>query len=189
MNNFGTEYIEELDSEQRKIILPAKEILKKTGLKPNMTIADMGCGTGFFTIPAANILGNEGKVYAFDIERKMLTRLRMKIEKPNIVPILINGDSLPLKDKLLDYVLVAFVLNEVEDLSLLLAEIKRVIKHSGIITIIDWVTLPEDDKALKKKQIDQNDLVYLFNEGNIKIEQTYLLNPSHYLIQGKVQHS
>ena len=58
----------------------AFKILKKTGIKRGKTVLDFGCGSGTYTIPAAKIVGKEGKVYALDKDKKVLDEL---IKKPN----------------------------------------------------------------------------------------------------------
>jgi len=48
------------------IIRNPYKILERAGLKPGQNVLEVGCGPGFFTIPAAHIVGEEGKVYAVD---------------------------------------------------------------------------------------------------------------------------
>ncbi len=188
MHRFNPENAHKLDSEERHNLLPPHKILTEIGIKPGMRIADIGCGTGFFTVPAAEILGDDGQVYAFDVEKKMLTYLRMKIEKPNIVPILVEEDKLLLKDKLLDFALLAFVLHEIQSPKTYLNEVKRILKQKGNLAIIDWIKQDEEHGPPKSERIDQNDLANEFKELNIKILKSEKLNASHYVVVGEVDH-
>lgn len=192
-------WIEELEAPQRYKELPAHQILLDCGLKAGEWIVDLGCGTGFFTIPASEIIQEEGKIYALDKSSKMLTYLRTKIEKPNIVPILLEGQKIPLKDQLLDCVLLAFVLSEVEDLGFLLREAKRVLKHRGRIVILEWkVNLVEssieldeaklDQKEPDRKELDRKELETYLKELSIPIKKSLDLNSKHYLLLGEVDH-
>ncbi len=186
MHKFDPQQADKLDSPERHKMLPAKDILQRSGVTEGMLAAEIGCGAGFFTIPAAEILGDEGKIYAFDIEKVMLTYLRMKIDKPNIVPIQISGNKLPLKDKLLDFVLAAFVLHEAEEFSPLLKETLRVVKNSGIITIIEWIKQQEGEGPPINDRIDQDEILAFLKKESVEVEISEKLNQSHYIIMGRL---
>ena len=188
MHKFDIEKADLLESEERYKMLPPDEILDKIGVREGMVIADVGCGTGFFAIPASRILGNEGQVYAFDIESKMLTLLRMRLEKSNVVPIVSEESKLPLKDKLLDLTLMAFVLHEAVDLDAMLTEGKRVLKHKGKLVIIDWIKQSEDIGPPRDERLDQADIVNWLKNQDFDIELSEMLNDSHYLVVATVNH-
>jgi len=67
-----------LDSDARRAYLDPDAILGAFGVGPGTVIADIGAGTGFFAIPAAKRVGPSGRVYALDLEPKMLEDLRAK---------------------------------------------------------------------------------------------------------------
>jgi ubiquinone/menaquinone biosynthesis C-methylase UbiE len=74
-----------LDDEQARMTWQNPEvILNEIGLKPGMTFVDIGCGQGFFTIPAAKIVGNSGKVYASDINQTNINKLREKVNNAGL---------------------------------------------------------------------------------------------------------
>jgi len=58
--------------------------LVKKFLRPGMNVADVGCGPGFYTIPTARAVGEEGKVYAVDFDPKALDYLRRRVEREGI---------------------------------------------------------------------------------------------------------
>ncbi|MDH4128856.1 MAG: class I SAM-dependent methyltransferase [Spirochaetota bacterium] len=188
MHKFNSEKAQILESEERYNLLTPDKLLRELGLKENMLAADIGCGTGFFTVEASKILGNEGKVYAFDIDSKMLTYLRMKIEKPNIVPILTDENRFPLKDKLLDFALLGFVLHEAINWNAFLSETIRVIKHHGILAIVEWIKQNEDSGPPESDRISQEEVLKYLKGLNFSIEKSEQINNSHYVIMGKVNH-
>jgi ubiquinone/menaquinone biosynthesis C-methylase UbiE len=53
-----------------------ENILLSIGLKPGSTFIDLGCGDGFFAVPAANIVGRNGRVYALDMNSEAIDRLK-----------------------------------------------------------------------------------------------------------------
>ncbi len=73
-----------LDSPKRREVLPAKEILKTVGIKEADVVADIGCGIGFFTFPLSEAVGEEGIVYALDIEKEMLDDVEAGMLERNI---------------------------------------------------------------------------------------------------------
>ena len=68
---FDTRNKDLLLSEARQETLKPEELLRSLGLRAGQTIADIGCGPGFFTVPAARIVGEDGHVYAADIQGDM----------------------------------------------------------------------------------------------------------------------
>src|SRR5689334_21219412 len=72
---------------------PAK-LMNALHLKPGMTVCDLGCGNGFYTLKLAQAVGPTGKVLAVDIQKEMLDMLNRRAAKAgvkNIEPIL--GDE------------------------------------------------------------------------------------------------
>ena len=61
-----------LDNEKRRASLPPHETLIRLGYKESIDLADIGCGIGYFTIPAAKIGGNSAKIFAVDVSQIML---------------------------------------------------------------------------------------------------------------------
>ena len=76
------------------IIRNPYKILEKAGLKPGQTVLEVGCGPGFFTLPAAKIVGKKGKVYAVDTHPMAIERVQNKIDKAGIKNVsLIHGNA------------------------------------------------------------------------------------------------
>ncbi len=131
-----------LESEERKRILPPEEILISSGLKNSMSCADIGCGIGFFTIPMAKIVAPKGKVFAFDISDEMLQELRSKIKSEQIENIRVLKSetySLPIDSESVDFALISNVLHEVDDYLKFLLETRRIMHSGAKLVIIDWI--------------------------------------------------
>jgi len=70
------------------------KLLKTAGLRHGQKVLEVGCGPGFFTVPAAKIVGREGIIYAADINHRAIKRVEEKVRKygiGNIKPILGNA--------------------------------------------------------------------------------------------------
>src|SRR4051794_13703294 len=78
------DYLQKFEGESREIAANAKEILAACKLKPGMTIADVGAGTGLFTRKFAAEVGEQGKVYAVDISAKFLRHIEKTCAESNL---------------------------------------------------------------------------------------------------------
>jgi SAM-dependent methyltransferase len=99
-----------------------------------MTVLDIGPAMGFFTIPAAQMVGKSGKVIAVDVQQKMLKPLLKRAEKAGvadrIVAKLIEPDSIGVSEPV-DLCLLFNVVHEVPDAASLFSQIKAILKPSG----------------------------------------------------------
>ena len=106
-----------------------------------MTVVDLGCGPGFFTIPAHQIVGPSGHVIAADIQPEMLDHLRGRLRSAEIhdVDVIQTTEGhVPVTDHVADVVFAAFVLHEANDPAGFLGECARLIKPEGAVAIIEW---------------------------------------------------
>ncbi len=74
-----------LDSNYRRKIQPPDKVIQRSGIKQGMQVLEIGCGSGAFTTFAARAVGEQGKVYALDIEPKMLKQLGKPCPPPMMI--------------------------------------------------------------------------------------------------------
>lgn len=129
-----------LESPERYKILPPFKTLKVMCLKEDDIMIDIGCGTGYFTLPASEITGPLGRVIGVDISEEMLNEVRNKINGKghNIELMLSDNITLPISDSHGTFALLVNVLHEADDMMAMLAEAKRVLKPGGRLAIIEW---------------------------------------------------
>ena len=129
-----------LESPERYKILPPFKTLKIMCLKEDDIMIDIGCGTGYFTLPASEITGPAGKVIGVDISEEMLNEVRTRINGKghNIELVLADNLSLPVTDARATFALLSNVLHEADDMLAMLAEANRVLKPGGRLAIIEW---------------------------------------------------
>jgi ubiquinone/menaquinone biosynthesis C-methylase UbiE len=138
---FSATLAEKLDRPERLTWLPPTEVLRALDLRAGETIADIGAGTGYFTLPLAVSVGNRGKVYAVDSQQGMLEILRKKIDATaweNVEIVHAEADVTYLSSASCDLALFANVWHEFADRTAVLREAMRILKKSGRIAILDW---------------------------------------------------
>lgn len=138
---FNVQHKHRLDNEQKRKYLPPRETLLKLGLREGDVMADVGCGIGYFTIPAAEIVGETGKVFAMDISTEMIHEVKEKIKEKhltNVIPIVTEENDLKVEDALFTYTFISTVLHEVDDIHRFLHEVKRIMADDGKIVVIEW---------------------------------------------------
>lgn len=101
---------------------------------------DYGCGPGVFTIPAARIVGDTGKVYALDVRARALQYIREQASKvglKNIETVLMKEQSIAtgLSEANLDIVLIFDVIQDIKDKQGLLKEMDRILKPGGWLSL------------------------------------------------------
>lgn len=121
-----------------------EENIKALGIYEGMIIADLGAGTGAYTIPLAKRVGETGRVYAVEVQKDFLTNIKNAAEERGLKNIeLLWGDierpnGTKIKDGAVDAVVISNVLFLAEDKAGLLREARRILKQGGKLLLIDW---------------------------------------------------
>jgi ubiquinone/menaquinone biosynthesis C-methylase UbiE len=130
-----------LDLPARSIWLPPADVLGALAVHSGQTIADVGAGTGYFSLPLALAVGPHGKIYAVDAQDEML--LRHKLDEAgvsNVDLIRAEADNTGLPAGSCDLFFVANVWHEFDNRAAVLKEAARILKVGSQIAILDWRT-------------------------------------------------
>jgi len=115
----------------------ASDFLAEVGVRSGQVVLDFGCGSGTYTIPAAKLVGEGGRVYALDMSRRALERVEEKAKQEgleNMVRIEASGDEkLRLEDESVDIMLLIDVLQEIKDKEALFDEVYRILRSGGCV--------------------------------------------------------
>ena len=108
-------------------------------VKEGQTFLDYGCGTGCFTIPAARMVGNRGKVYALDCFPRQLEIVEKRSRKKGLTNIetILSDNKTGLPDESIDTIWMCDVLHEVKQRRAVLEELHRVLRREGVLAIYD----------------------------------------------------
>jgi ubiquinone/menaquinone biosynthesis C-methylase UbiE len=138
---FNAAHAHRLDDPARRAWLPPAEVLGVMALYSGETIADVGAGTGYFSLPLAQAVGPQGRVYAVDAQEEMLSLLQQKLDEFTLSIIELihaEADNTGLPAFSCDHVFAANVWHEFDDHAAILREFVRVLKPGGRIAVLDW---------------------------------------------------
>ena len=128
-----------LDNSIRKFLQNPRKILKPY-IGTGMTVLDLGCGPGFFSIEIAKLLHDSGKVIAADLQEGMLEKVNKKIKGTELEQRVdlhkCEDDKVGITEKV-DFILAFYMIHEVPDQDKLFEELKSILKPEGKIYIIE----------------------------------------------------
>ncbi len=155
---------------RRKFIQKPKKIAERMHLKSGMVILEIGPGKGSYTKAIAKSVLPDGKVYAIDIQESVISRLKKKIKKENIINIIPKIDdayNLSFEDESVDRVLMIACLPEIPDHIKALKELKRVLKPDGLISLSEMLPDPDYPRRKTEKKWAEEAGFELYNQfGN-----------------------
>jgi ubiquinone/menaquinone biosynthesis C-methylase UbiE len=128
------------DGDRKKTQDP-EAILTKAGLRPGMTFVDIGCGQGYFAIPAARLAGPEGKVYGIDVDREAIGVLKDKASAAglnNIRAIVGDAERKVICEACADIAFFGICLHDFEAPEAVLKNARRALKAGGTLADLDW---------------------------------------------------
>ncbi len=116
------------------------DVLLGPFVKPGMTVADIGCGLGYFTLGLARLVGPAGKVLAVDVQQQMLDRMRRRAEKHGLAGNIGSVHAEPADIRIVepvDFVLCFWMVHEVPDIPRFFAQVSSVLKKHGKVLIAE----------------------------------------------------
>ena len=116
-------------------------MLANMGIESGMTICDMGCGNGFYSLKMASLVGPKGRVLAVDIQPEMLALLRKRAEAEqieNISPILGSIYNPRLPTESVDLILLVDVYHEFSHPERMLTAMHAALKPQGLVVLLEY---------------------------------------------------
>lgn len=123
----------------RDYFSPPTKILKQVGIQAGSNVLDFGAGSGSYSIPAAQLVGPAGEVYAADIHPLAINEIRKKADMKKLKNLrtIVTDCETELPDASIDVVLLFYVLHDFKNPDSVIRELDRILKPNGIISVID----------------------------------------------------
>lgn len=134
------EYQQILENPDRLAALQVNRVVETLGLRAGMRVADLGAGTGVFTIPIAKAVGSSGKVYAIDVDPGLLTIIRDKAKADglgNIEPI-VAGPTDPRVPEPVDLLFICDTMHHLPEQGSYVRQFARLLRPGGRVAVIDF---------------------------------------------------
>ncbi|MEK7281086.1 MAG: methyltransferase domain-containing protein, partial [Chloroflexota bacterium] len=183
-HKFDPKRMDFLDSPQRAKQVDMDKIMSLLPLRPHNVVADIGCGTGFFTFPLAQHLP-QGRVLALDISPDMLERVKSKVQQSgatNVEARLCQELDFPVAPGSLDGVLLALVLHEQEERTACLQKVRDRLQPGGWVGVVEWVKKPMAEGPPLYERIDPKEGRELATEAGLKVVQKESVGQSFYML-------
>lgn len=126
------------------IFLDPKKAIEPLNIIPGMNVADIGCGSGYYTFAASEKMDNEGKIYAVDVRKNVLEKLAADAKEKgvSIVETIWGNAELEggtkIADEFADAVIASNIFFQVDDKKALVKELFRITGPGGKLLVIDW---------------------------------------------------
>ena len=130
-----------LDAPDRDLWQRPDQIMDALGIADASVVADIGAGSGWFTIRLARRVGPQGLVYAEDVQREMILAISRRVSREglaNVRPVLGLKNDPRLPPQSLDVVLVVDAYHEIENRVAMLSSLARALKPQGRIGVVDF---------------------------------------------------
>lgn len=173
MHYFGAPW---LTREERQQEEDCDQMVEHLGVREGMTVCDMGCGNGFYTLRLARLVGPKGRVWAVDIQPEMLRLMEARAAEEglnNIESILGTEDDPKLPADSIDLILCVDVYHEFSRPEPMLEKMRKALKKDGAIVLVEY--REEDPEVpikplhkMSKKQIRKE-----MNANRLKLVREY----------------
>lgn len=135
-----------IDNPLRRKIQPPELMAEKHGIRPGMTVLEIGPGNGRYSVAAAQIIGPTGWLHAIDIEPKMIERVRQRAAEEGITNIdarVADAYNLPYPDAFFDAVYMITVTGEIPEPVRAFCEFHRVLKPGATLAVSEVLLDPD----------------------------------------------
>jgi ubiquinone/menaquinone biosynthesis C-methylase UbiE len=170
---------------QRRNWQNPEEILAKINLKEGDSFVDIGCGSGFFALPAARKVGEKGKVYGVDLDELSLIELKNLAGREGLTNMTLTAGKaenvIPCKT-CADVVFFGMALHDFAEPSKVLENAKLILKRNGRLVNLDWKKEPMKIGPPLHIKFSEEQAMKLIEAATFKIESVENIGLYHYII-------
>ena len=190
MSKYDPTRAHRLDATERLTWNNPAGIVESAQIPPGARVAEIGCGTGWFTFEIEKATRPRGMVFALDMQPAMLQILRAKRDSwERILTLPCAENEFELDDGEVDLVFHANTLHECEEPEKHLKEVHRVLKPGGRLVVIEWLWADEESQPgpPNTQRLETETTKKLLENAGFEVKETYDAGPYHYLVQAVKQ--
>ena len=183
-------YIKMLESPDRASYQMLDRVIESLCRKEGNAIADIGAGSGYFTVLFSKRAGKNGKVFACDIEKGMIDYIEKRIKNENlknVVPILCKPDDPMLPQSSVDLIFICDTYHHIGKRGDYLTLLKKYLKPGGRLTIVDYQKHETPYGPPLSMRIDRKEIIKEITGAGYKLDAEFFFLPYQYFIVFKKQ--
>ena len=149
-------WLDQMEVSSRELYSAREAVLAATTLKPGDVVADIGAGTGLYTMLFADAVGENGHVFAVDIEALFLDLINQRAEDgglDNISAVLGRENSITLAHESVDVIFIADTYHYFTDRETIMTSIRDALKPGGRLILIDYDAKPGEARPADKSHV------------------------------------
>ena len=180
-----SDYIHHLEDPQRAEWQKPEEVMAKLGLKPGDKVADLGAGSGYFTLRFAKAVGPEGKVYAVDILPEMLDYIRQRaqddgVKNIQLVQALPHDPTLPPAS--VDMIFICDTLHHISERPTYYPLLAKALRPGGRLVNVDFYKKPLPLGPPLAMKIDKQEMIEEVKALGFHVVQDFDFLPYQYFL-------
>lgn len=177
------------DDAERKAWQDPEAVLQAVGLKLGALFIDVGCGYGFFALPAARMVGEEGEVIGIDVDPESLHFMLESAERAkisNLSAVVGKAERTMICSGRADVVFFGNVLHDFDDPIRALANARAMLKKGGILANLDWKKENTGIGPAVAMRFDESLASRMISQSGFRVCSISEQGPHHYLIKATV---
>jgi len=178
-------YIAVLEDPARDAYQKPHEVVMALGLKEGETIADIGAGSGYFAFRFSRHVGENGRVYAVDINPEMIVYMNRRIRDmkvKNMVTVLSAPDDPLLMDGSIDRFFICETWHHIQNQTQYLVLIMKMLKPGGQVVMIDFQKRDLPVGPPNEMKIAREDVIKQLQAAGFQLEKENSFLPYHYFL-------
>jgi ubiquinone/menaquinone biosynthesis C-methylase UbiE len=186
-STWSRRYLEMLERAERDEFQKPEQVMEALAIKPGEKVADIGAGSGYFTIPIAKAVGDKGVVWAIDIRKEMLNYIDARLEEEDIENVrlqLVDKDDPQLPQGKVDTILMVDTWHYIRDPEYA-KKLAAGLAPGGRVIIIDYIPKPWAERPWgppESQHTSREELDGHFAEAGLKVVESYDFLPEQYFV-------
>ena len=174
-----------IDDHERRRWQNPEAILSSIGLRSGLTFMDIGCGGGFFALPAARMIGEKGKVYGLDTNADSIASLGQQASREGLKNLCLTigrAEETTICKQCADILFIGMALHDFQDASKVLENARSMVKPTGRLANLDWKKEPMEFGPPLRIRFSAEMAVSLIKGAGFAVESVKDTGPYHYLV-------